>query len=147
MKLALALALGAAMAATDAQASMLWRWTCTGLGFKAKGAFTTNDKPDADGFYAITGVTGEANGIAITGLQPAKTAIPGNEGWPVDNLVRPRAPQLSNGGFGFALADGSFANPFYGARFDPPGFLAVISNPAHGQWREPRVLCEARQVQ
>ena len=143
MKLALALALGAALAATSAEASMRWRWTCTGPGFEAKGVFTTGDAADADGFYAITAVEGEANGVAITGLQPSRTAIPGNEGWPVDNLVRSKAPELSPGGFGFALADGSYANPFYGARFDPPGFLAVIANPGKGEWREPRVDFEA----
>ena len=65
---------------------MRWRWTCAGPGFEAKGFFTTGDAPDAEGFYPITGVTGEANGVAIVGLQPAKSAIPGNEGWPVDNL-------------------------------------------------------------
>ena len=122
---------------------MRWRWTCTGPEFAAKGVFTTDDAPDADGFYRITAVTGQANGVAITGLQPARTAIPGNEGWPVDNLVRSKAPQLSAGGFGFALADGRFANPFYGARFEPPGFLAVIAGPAKGAWREPRVTFEA----
>lgn len=143
MKLAFAFALGAALAATSAEASTRWRWTCTGPGFEAKGVFTTGDAPDADGFYPITDVTGEANGVPITGLQPAKTAIPGNEGWPVDNLVRTEAAQLSPGGFGFALADGSFANPFFGARFEPPGFLVVISNPGKGEWREPRVDFEA----
>ncbi len=99
--LALALALGAAFAASAAEASMRWRWTCVGQGFEAKGLLTTGDAPDGDGFYPIIGVTGEANGVAITGLQAAKTAIPGNEGWPVDNLVRLQAPQLSPGGFGF----------------------------------------------
>ncbi len=146
MKFALALALAVAMVAGQAEASMQWRWTCKGEGIDAAGAFTTGDTPDADGYYAITGVTGEANGVAITGLQPARTAIPGNEGWPVDNLVRSKPPQLSPGGFGFALADGSYANPFYGARFEPPGFLAVISDPARKQWREPRVDCQAEPV-
>ena len=32
--------------------------------------------PNADGFYAITAIKGEANGVAITGLQPAGTSIP-----------------------------------------------------------------------
>ena len=140
------LAVGAALATTGAEAAMRWRWTCEGPEFEARGVFTTADKPNADGFYAITGVTGEANRVAITGLQPANTAIPGNEGWPVDNLVRSQAPQLADGGFGFALADGSFVNPFYGARFDPPGFLAVISDPAKRVWREPRVRFEAVQT-
>ena len=49
VKRILAIALGAAMAAGHAEASMLWRWTCTGPGFEAKGQFTTGDKPDADG--------------------------------------------------------------------------------------------------
>ncbi len=143
MKRVLALACAAAIVAGDADAATLWRWTCEGPGLQAKGTFATDDKPDPNGFYTITSVAGEANGAAITGLQQARTAIPGNEGWPVDNLVRERKPQLSAGGFGFALADGYFVNPFFGARFKPPGFLAVISNPAKGVWREPRVSFSA----
>ena len=143
MKLILVLGLGAAMAAGDAEAETRWRWKCAGSGFEATGEFTTEDRPGPDGFYSITGVTGEANGVPIVGVQPAKTAIPGNEGWPVDNLIREGKPQLGPGGFGFALADGSFANPFFGEHFDPPGFLAVVSNPARHVWREPRVNFEA----
>ena len=139
------LGLGAAMAAGDAEAAMQWRWTCAGPGFEAAGEFTTEDTPGLDGFYAITGVTGEANGVPITGMQATRTAIPGNDGWPVDNLIRAAKPQLSPGGFGFALADGSFASPFFGEHFDPPGFLVVVSNPARHIWREPRVSFEAVQ--
>lgn len=146
LKLALLLAFAFATGASGAQAAMQWRWTCKGPDFEASGQFTTDEKPDGGGFYAITGVTGEANGVAITGLQPAGTAIPGNDGWPVDNLVRAQKPELSQGGFGFALANGSYANPFYGARFEPPGFLSVLSDPAHGKWREPRVEFEATKV-
>ncbi|WP_294541020.1 hypothetical protein [uncultured Rhodoblastus sp.] len=143
MKRIFFLCLGAAMAAGDAEAAMQWRWKCAGPEFEATGEFTTEDSPGKDGFYSITGVTGQANGVAIAGLQPAKTAIPGNEGWPVDNLIRAEKPQLSPGGFGFALADGSFANPFFGEHFDPPGFFAVVANPARNIWREPRVDFEA----
>ena len=103
-----------------------WRWSYSGEGVEASGAFTTADRPDADGFYAITGIEGEMNGVAITGLQPAGTSIPGNPGYPVDGLVRAEAPQLSLHGFGYALADGTYANPFYGARFVPPGRLRVL---------------------
>jgi hypothetical protein len=146
LKLAFALALGAAMIAGRAEASMQWRWSCEGPGYQASGAFTTGDTPDADGFYPITAVSGKANGVAITGLQPAGTAIPGNPGYPVNNLIRTRAPQLSNEGFGFALADGTFANPFYGAHFDPPGPLVFVSDPARNKTHEPRVEFEAVQV-
>ena len=83
-------------------------------------------RPNADGFYEITEISGEANGVAITGLQPPGTAIPGNDGYPVDNLVRTEAPQLSMHGFGYALADGTFANPFYGAHFAKPDYLRVL---------------------
>ena len=89
-----------------------WRWSYQGEGVTAAGAFTTTDTPNADGFYAITAIKGEANGVAITGLQPAGTSIPGNDGYPVDGLVGAKAPQLSLHGFGYALADGTYANPF-----------------------------------
>jgi hypothetical protein len=143
VKLIFFLGLGVAMVAGDAEAAMHWRWKCAGPGFEARGEFTTEDKPGPDGFYSITGVTGEANGVPIVRIQPAKTAIPGNEGWPVDNLIRAAKPQLSPGGFGFALADGSFANPFFGEHFDPTGFLAVVSDPERHVWREPRINFEA----
>ena len=103
-----------------------WRWSYSGEGVEASGAFSTADRPDADGFYEITGIEGEMNGVAITGLQPAGTSIPGNAGYPVDGLVRAEAPQLSLHGFGYALADGTYANPFYGARFVPPAVYAFF---------------------
>jgi hypothetical protein len=120
-----------------------WRWAYQGDGVTASGTFTTKDAPDADGFYEITGIKGEANGVAITGLQPAGTSIPGNDGYPVDSLVRTEAPQLSLHGFGYALADGTYANPFYGARFVPPGVYAFFSDPANRKTSEPLVKFEA----
>jgi hypothetical protein len=47
-----------------------WRWSYQGEGVTASGAFTTKNAPNADGFYEITGIKGEMNGVAITGLQP-----------------------------------------------------------------------------
>ena len=73
------------------------------------------------------------NGVAITGLQPAGTSIPGNDGYPVDGLIKAEAPQLSLHGFGYALADGTYANPFYGDHFVPPGVYAFFSDPAEPQ--------------
>ena len=131
MKLALLLLIVAALA-LPAQA-LEWRWSYSGEGVKASGAFTTTDKPDADGFYEITAIKGEMNGVAITGLQKPATSIPGNNGYPVDDLVRTETPQLSLHGFGYALADGTYANPFYGARFAPPGVYAFFSDPRNGR--------------
>jgi hypothetical protein len=120
-----------------------WRWSYQGEGAAASGVFTTKDTPNADGFYEITGIKGEANGVAITGLQPAGTSIPGNDGYPVDSLLRTEAPQLSLHGFGYALADGTYANPFYGDHFVPPGVYAFFSDPAHKKTSEPLVTFKA----
>ena len=137
MKLALALVIAAALAALPAKASE-WRWSYQGDGVAASGVFTTKDAPNADGYYEITEIKGEMNGVAITGLQPAGTSIPGNDGYPVDSLIRTEAPQLSLHGFGYALADGTYANPFYGDHFVPAGVYAFFSDPANHWGRASR---------
>ena len=101
-------------AGQPAEALLLWNWSYSGAGVAASGTFTTNDTPDGAGFYRIVGITGADNGAAITGLQPAGTAIPGNEPYAVDNLVSAVEPRLTTHGFGFSLANGNnYANPFY----------------------------------
>jgi hypothetical protein len=138
LKLGLALVIAAAFVALPAEA-LEWRWSYQGEGVAASGSFTTTDMPNADGFYEITKIKGEANGIAITGLQPAGTSIPGNDGYPVDGLVRTEAPQLSLHGFAYSLADGTYANPFYGDHFVPPGVYAFFSDPPNRKTSEPLV--------
>ena len=142
LKLALSLLIGAAFVAQNAEA-LEWRWSYQGEGIAASGAFTTKDTPNPDGFYEITRVTGEANGVAITGLQPPGTSIPGNDGYPVDNLIRAEAPWLTLHGFGYALADGTYANPFYGAHFAKPDTYAFFSDPANHRTSEPNVAFTA----
>ncbi len=46
-------------------------------------------------------------------------------------------------GFGYALADGTFANPFYGAHFAKPGYYAFFSDPANRKTSEPAVTFNA----
>ena len=138
MKFAPVLVIVVALVASSAKASE-WRWSYQGQGVAASGVFTTKDAPNADGFYEIIAIKGKANGVAITGLQPAGTSIPGNDGYPVDGLIKTEAPQLSLHGFGYTLADGTYANPFYGARFAPPGVYAFFSDPANRKTSEPLV--------
>jgi hypothetical protein len=142
VKLAFALAIGVGLLAGRAQAST-WKWSYQGEGVAASGTFLTKDAPNGDGFYEITGITGEVNGVAITGLQPPGTSIPGNDGYPVDNLVRIAAPQLSKDGFGYAMANGTYANPFYGAHFAKPDYYAFFSDPANRRTSEPSVAFTA----
>ena len=136
------LLIGAALVAGRADA-LEWRWGYEGAGVSASGSFTTKDAPDADGFYEITALAGQANGVAIAGLQPPGTAIPGNERYPVDNLVRTASPQLSKHGFGYGLASGAYDNPFYSAHLAPPGYYALFSDPANRRTREPAVVFKA----
>lgn len=115
---------------TPAQASPLkWNWSYSATGIAASGTFTTVDTPDASGFYLITAISGTRNGEAITGLQTTGTAIPGNEPFAVDNLVRLFGPQLTHNGFGFATSGGNFANPFFADFLSPPRYLEFFSAP------------------
>jgi hypothetical protein len=111
------------------QASLLWNWTYTGAGIAASGTFTTDDAPESRGYYHITGITGSRNGVAIISLEPAGKAIPGNAGFPVDNLIT-AGGLLTSHGFGFAIADGNYVNPFYADFQTPPRFLEVFTQPA-----------------
>jgi hypothetical protein len=111
------------------QVSLLWNWTDTGAGIAASGTFTTDDAPDSGGYYHITGITGSRNGVAIISLEPAGMPIPGNAGFPLDNLVS-AGGLLTSHGFGFATADGNYANPFYADFQTPPRFLEVFTQPA-----------------
>jgi len=113
-----------------AEASLIWNWSFTGAGVTAAGTFTTQDIPDGLGFHLITGIAGERNGITIVGLQQAGTAIPGNEPFGVDNLVRTNGPQLTLHGFGFALADGTYSNPFWADFATPMSYLEFHSVPS-----------------
>jgi hypothetical protein len=100
----------------QAWTSLLWDWRYAGTGVSAHGTFTTDVTQDIHGFYritGITGITGGANGGTITRLQATGTAVPGNGGFPVDNLISPTAPQLTKHGFGYSVSNGEYHNPFY----------------------------------
>lgn len=118
----------ALLAAPFGQASaLLWNWSYDGTGITAAGTFTTDDTPDGGGHYLITAITGSRNGVAITGLMPAGTPIPGNEPFAIDNLVALGSEQLTGDGFGYQLADGNYVSPFFASFLSPPGYLEVYS--------------------
>jgi hypothetical protein len=64
-------------------------------------------------FIRSSGSPGVENGVGITGLQPTGTTIPRNEPYAIDNLVSAVEPHLTAYGFGFSLANGNYANPFF----------------------------------
>jgi hypothetical protein len=112
--------------------ALLWTWRYSGEGIFAHGALKTTDTADADGFYLITAIAGERNGERIIGLQPAGTAIPGNEPFAVDNLIGAEGPQLTGGGLGYAPEDGTYANPFFADFRSPETYLEFFSAPPFG---------------
>ena len=124
-----AVAVASVLTTTHASASLCWGWNYSGNGITASGTLVTNDTPDVAGFYLITGITGTRNGEQIVGLQPTGTAIPGNEPYAVDNLVRLSGPQLTHSGFGYAIKGGTYANPFFTDSSTPARYLEFFSAP------------------
>ena len=130
-RLALSLVFAGALAAAPAAQALDWGWSyAAGTDVQASGTFVTADVADAQGWYQITDIAGERNGVAITGLQPTGTWIPGNEPFAVDNLVRLDGEQLTGNGFGFTTADGNASNPFYADW--APGYLEFHTEGPNG---------------
>jgi hypothetical protein len=110
-------------------AILLWEWKYSASGIAASGTLTSSSTLDTSGHFLISGITGSRNGDPITALEPAGQAIPGNEGFPVDDLIGPGG-SLTGNGFGYETASGNFANPFFADFLTPPTFREVISKPA-----------------
>jgi hypothetical protein len=113
-------------------AVLLWEWRYAANGISANGTLTSSSKLDASGHFLISGITGSRNGDPIVALEPAGQAIPGNEGFPVDDLIGPGG-SLTGNGFGYETASGNFANPFFADFLDPPTFREVVSKPAFSE--------------
>lgn len=123
-----ATALYSALAMAPAMADVTWHWSYTGAGISATGSLVTADGADVDGFHQILSISGSRNGDAIVALVPTGTAIPGNEPYDVDNLIRLSGPgQLSLKGFGYELASGAYANPYYADFLSPPSHAEVFT--------------------
>jgi hypothetical protein len=117
-----------ALSTQYAVADTTWNWSYTGTNINASGTFTTTDTADASGFHQITAITGSRNGDAITGLYPTGMAIPGNEPFALDNLIRVGSQgQITVHGFGFATASGAHANPYFADFLSPPTYAEVFT--------------------
>jgi len=124
-------ALACAMTAGSVQANTMWQWSYSGTGINASGSLITADTPDTNGFYQILSIAGSRNGDAIVGLYPTGQAIPGNEPFAIDNLIRIDGPgQITVEGFGYALASGAHANPYFADFLSPPSYSEVFTQGA-----------------
>ncbi|HAB16016.1 MAG TPA: PEP-CTERM sorting domain-containing protein [Verrucomicrobiales bacterium] len=112
----------------NARADLTWNWNYFGSGIAAAGTLTTSDTADSSGFYQVLSISGSRDEVEITGLYPTGMAIPGNEPFTVDNLLKPGpGGQLTTHGLGYTLASGAYANPFFADFATPPGYLEVFT--------------------
>lgn len=126
---ALAATSGLMIGSPQAASALTWKWNYSGADIDAKGNFITNDIPDDLGFYEILNISGTRNGETITGLQPTRTPIPGNEPFNVDNLISLNTVQLTGDGFGYSTSQGNYSSPFFASFLPTPGYLEVFSAP------------------
>ena len=83
---------------------------------------------DSQGFYQISSIAGHRNGELITKLYPTGSAIPGNEPYVLDNLIRVGAfGQIKMHGFGFSTVSGNHANLFFADFLVPPVYMEVFT--------------------
>ena len=123
-----AIALSSVLWATGATADTVWQWSYSGTGISASGAMTTSDTLDANGFHQILSVSGKRNGDVITGLFTTGSAIPGNEPYAIDNLIKVGSSgQITSEGFGYTLASGAHANPYFADFLAPQAYYEVFT--------------------
>ena len=111
--------------------TMEWGWEYHGDGIVANGTLHTKTTEDDEGYYTITSISGERNGVKIVQLTEIGVPIPGNEDYAVDNALRKptddKRGQLRSAGIGLRLEDGTYLNPFYASWREPPTYLEVYS--------------------
>lgn len=119
-----------ALCTHNVRAEMLWQWSYIGEDILATGTFTTSKATDSNGFYQILSITGYRNGELISGLYPNSKAIPGNEPYALDNLIRVnKQGQITLHGFGFVTISGSYANAFFTDILAKPSYMEVFTTP------------------
>jgi hypothetical protein len=113
----------------SAHAELHWHWSYSRPGAEASGTLTTKDTPNSSDFYEIVGIEGKLNGIKITGLIPTGSLMPGNDPYTIDNVISSKNNQLTPDGFGFSLADGTYANPYFADFQTPAVYVEMFTDP------------------
>ena len=112
---------------TSATTTVSWAYTNTAESVSAQGTFELTPIAGESGYLRVTGITGTRNGIQIIGLYAVDQAVPGNEGYPLDNRFDPTTSGMTKAGIGFQLADLTYVNLFYADFLDPPVIYEVYS--------------------
>ncbi len=112
---------------TAATTTVSWTYTNTAEGVFAQGTFELTPIAGESDYLRVTGITGTRNGIQIIGLYAVDQAVPGNEGYPLDNRFDPTTSGMTKAGIGFQLADLTYVNLFYADFLEPPVIYEVYS--------------------
>jgi hypothetical protein len=93
-------------------------FSVSGNGVESTGIVTFQADPSQPGVFDVTAITGQVNGVAITGLLPGSysDANPStnNDGvFIYDNLLYASGPQLDYNGVGFDIGNSGYQGNFY----------------------------------
>ncbi|WP_297325203.1 hypothetical protein [Nitrosomonas sp.] len=123
-----ALFVAGALSMQNVRAEKIWNWRYTGSNVAASGTITTSETVDSQGFYQISSITGHRNGELITRLYPSGSAIPGNEPYVLDNLIRTgTSGQITLYGFGFSTVSGNYVNLFFADFLTTPATMEMFT--------------------
>ncbi len=95
-----------------------FNFSVAGSGVESTGTLTFQADPSQPGVFDVTAITGEVNGVAITGLLPGSynDASPStnNDGvFIYDNLLYASLPELDYNGIGFNIGNSGYQGNFY----------------------------------
>ncbi len=123
-----ALFVAGALFTQSVRAEKIWNWRYTGGNIAASGTITTSETMDSEGFYQISSITGHRNGEPIARLYPSGSAIPGNEPYVLDNLIRiGTSGQITMYGLGFSTVSGNHINLFFADFLATPVTMEVLT--------------------
>lgn len=108
----------AASAATNAGV-LNWSFSYTGIGTSVSGVLTTSDvqlpafNNGTSNGYAILGITGNRNGVALSGIVPPSGAISSNAGFLYDNVLFSTDPHFDFRGLLYQTQTGALYNVWF----------------------------------
>lgn len=108
-----------------------WSWSYAGNNIHASGTFIVDDATNSLGFHEIKAISGSRNNAQIVKLYDSGKAIPGNEPYLVDNLIRLSGNgQLNIHGVGFLMSSGEYINIFFDEYTPSSSYKEVLTTPA-----------------
>jgi hypothetical protein len=119
VRLSTAIGLWVAASAAASAGVLNWNFSYTGLGTSVSGVLTTSDVQlpaftnGTSNGYAILGITGNRNGVPISGVFPPSGAISSNAGFLYDNVLYSTDPHFDFRGMLYQTQPGNLYNVWF----------------------------------